>query len=102
MMNKEVIEKYKQVKGLLDELDKDGIFSVINGAHMMPDDFLKHFKTFKVREHTYKNPLRLEADQDGVMFFCLLSEAEAAKIRSKIKKMQKLEKESASEDKPND
>ena len=103
MISAEVIEKYKQAKVLERELDAAGIFSIFNGAHMQPEDFLKHFKTFKVREHTYTNPFRLEAEQDGVNFFCLISDSEAVKMRGKIKKMQKLEKEAlADEDKPND
>lgn len=103
MISAEVIEKYKQAKVLERELDAAGIFSIFSGAHMQPKDFLKHFKTFKVREHTYDKPFRLEAEQDGVNFFCLISDSEAVKMRDKIKKMQKLEKEAlADEDKPND
>ena len=102
MISAEVIEKYKQAKVLERELDAAGIFSIFGGAHMHPENFLKHFKTFKVREHTYDNPFRLEAEQDGVNFFCLISDSEAVKMRGKLKKMQKLEKEALTEDKPND
>ena len=102
MISAEVIEKYKQAKVLERELDAAGIFSISSGAHMQPEDFLKHFKTFKVREHTYDYPYRLEAEQDGVNFFCLISDSKAVKMRGKIKKMQKLEKEALTEDKPND
>lgn len=103
MISAEVIEKYKQAKVLERELEAAGIFSIFGGAHMHSEVFLKHFKTFKVREHTYDKPFRLEAEQDGVNFFCLISDSEAVKMRGKIKKMQKLEKEAiADEDKPDD
>lgn len=93
MISAEVIEKYKQAKELERELEEAGIFSIYSGAHMILNDFLKHFYTFRVLEHTYQYPFQLQAEQDGVVFFCLVSEKEAIKMREKINQMKELEKE---------